>query len=59
MDMNRGKEEKKKTNKNDQEIPLNVFHILSDQRNADRTTSRFHLNTVRMAKIKNPSDWCL
>lgn len=56
MNMNREKEEEKKTNKNDQEISLNVFNILSDQRNADRTTLRFH---VRMAKIKNPSDWCL
>ena len=57
--MNKEKEGKKQTNKNDQEISLSVFNILSDQGNADRTILRFHLNTVRMAKIKNPSAWCL
>jgi hypothetical protein len=33
-----------------------MFKVLSDQRNANQTTLRFHLTPVRMAKIKTSGD---
>jgi len=38
------------------EAPKEMFNILSHQGNAIKTTLRFHLTPVRMAKIKNSGD---
>jgi hypothetical protein len=37
---------------NGREAPKEMFKVLSDQRNANQRTPRFHLTATRMARIK-------